>query len=156
MGYLEERERGCIVTPLDEKKFEAEYIRLRREELDKTHPGWTGVRVQGGEAFFKDKEGNYYTLCEEGVGSSKPISEENKYSIEFGIIIGEHRFSYMLSDNYYSIKLSEVYPELLGDPIDLADFIRIFGQRLNSNHREWVSIYKKLGGQPILIKQEVK
>lgn len=153
MGYLEERERGCLVTPVDERKFEEAYLKDGRDFLDKEHPGWEGISLIGGEAFFQDEVGNFYNICEEGVGSNKPISRDNKCSIEFGVKIKGNRFSYML--NRYSVKLSKVPKELLGEPIDLADFIRVFGQRLNSNHSLWVSFYKKVGGHPISIKQEL-
>ena len=80
-----------------------------------------------------------FMLLNEGVGSRTPISKEHPYRIEFW---GrkEHKGAILVSGfPVTAIELTDA--ELLEVPVkktvNLAEFIRVFGHRLDENYEEW-------------------
>ena len=82
-----------------------------------------------------------YALCSEGVGSKVPVSEESPLEIEF-----YKKFEGGIS-LYPSMKQSmsdeKIVEYLTGEKKNLADFIRVFGTRLEDNYSSWRSFFER-------------
>ena len=79
-----------------------------------------------------------YGLCSEGVGSDKPITKENPMTLSFyshkeqsdGVLGGSSMFP-VVSLSMYGDALEK---HIGNEKVNLADFIRSFGSRLESNY----------------------
>lgn len=77
-----------------------------------------------------------YAMCTEGVGSRIPITEETPLELEFykkyeGGIAMYPSMKHTMSD-------TKVVDYLTGEKKNLADFIRVFGARLEDNYISWL------------------
>ena len=82
-----------------------------------------------------------YALCSEGVGSRVPVSEESPLEIEFykkfeGGISLYPSMKHTMSDK-------KIVEYLTGEKKNLADFIRVFGARLEDNYSSWRSFFER-------------
>jgi len=71
----------------------------------------------------------------------QPVAQKDKYGLETALAMRESDGAYFLVnyegvgyqiDGNEKVKLDEI-----GEPVDLADWIRTFGDRLDSNHWHW-------------------
>lgn len=84
----------------------------------------------------------HFILCDEGVGSTKPL-EEDGYRIDlytqapngFGIL----PIARMVLD------VEEMKKALTEEVVPLHEFIRVFGGRLEANYREWSRFFARPG-----------
>lgn len=81
-----------------------------------------------------------YALNHEGVGSNEPISKANPFIMEFyGVFdAGNGKESYELMPSL-TMKFDDIHLTEFesGQKVNLADFIRRFGSRLEDNFNEW-------------------
>jgi hypothetical protein len=136
---MSEREKGCMVTRLNKEGFIDCTIEDIAYSSGKTKESLVGLRPMYDWAFFKDWNGYTFAVCSEGVGSKKPVSKLFPLRIEY--ISGDEIGTTILTT------IPEVY---LGQMVDLADFIRTFGSRLDSNHWEWFKFYKSNNCYPLV------
>lgn len=154
-----ERSRGVILSVLDVSALEAEALAFRQ----KTHPDCYEARIYGGNiAVANSKEtGHLYTICTEGVGPDGGVSNDDPLFIEFHgsyyvreestledllgrpvpgeIKPGSHTFDCMpFASTTLTSDEIRVLPIL--EEVDLADFIRSFGARLENNFWAWFKV----------------
>jgi hypothetical protein len=71
----------------------------------------------------------------------QPIAQKDKYGLETALAVRESdgaNFLVNFEGVGYSIPGTEaVKLDAIGEPVDLADWIRTFGARLDSNHWHW-------------------
>lgn len=88
---------------------------------------------------FVETPRGIFALCSEGVGPSTPITETDKYIIEFypEHFKDGHGFISMMPQCSMKLGPAELKELANGDHINLADFIRSFGGRLDDNYENW-------------------
>lgn len=143
---------------LDMSALEADALEFRQ----KTHPDCYEARIYGGKiAMKKSVNGHLYTVCTEGVGPDGGVSNDDPLFIEFHgsyhvreeskfddllgrnvpgeIISGSHTFDFM---PFASCTLTpeELRSFPVAEEVDLADFIRSFGARLEGNFWAWFKV----------------
>lgn len=119
----DERQRGVILHVIDFSRVLAEVPR----EDDQT------VDVGFGPYAMIEKDGLLYVVCNEGVGWEVTDTEPLQVDL------------YVTSPGYLAIMPSfrarltpeEVRAAATGGPVDLADHVRRFGARLESNFSMW-------------------
>jgi hypothetical protein len=77
-----------------------------------------------------------FALCAEGVGSKHPVSEKNPLEISFYFACGK---SFEILPRL-SMKLKDFGEIPIEKEINLAEFIRSFGTRLEHNYKVWKHI----------------
>lgn len=159
MPYHDERTRGVILKVLDMSALEAQALEFRQ----KTHPDCYEARIYGGKTAVIENRGVLWTICTEGVGY--PISGDDKFEAQFHgsyhvreesqmedllgrnvpgpIKSGSHTFDMMPFGSVELTKdeLLDNYPVV--EEVDLADFVRTFGNRLEDNFWEFFRLLSK-------------
>ena len=140
--YSEDRARGITVQVLDMSALELQALNFRKI----SRPECYEARIHGGEvAIHKSKNGHLYSICTEGVGqivsADEPIElnfhgSYHVYNEDGEINPNSHTFDMF---PFASIELDneelKSYP--VKEEVDLADFVRTFGARLESNFWLW-------------------
>lgn len=124
MGRYEDRTFGTICHALHPEKTTA-FIK-QRLELDETSD------IKAEVMLVVNGENGLATLCDEGVGWY--ADSEGKLPINFWGKNG--------SGGYIDITPEELLPLISDTTMDLADFVRIFGDRLESNLYIWQNYAK--------------
>lgn len=123
-----ERSSNVMVTVFDGKKIGAA---AKKELGDKLKPEAT-LSTQYTYGYVKTKKGTF-VLCSEGVGDSTPIEKEAS-------IIELARSDIMCIGPSFEVKVNaknlHEFP-VLSEKVNLANFIRSFGSRLESNFETW-------------------
>lgn len=161
MRGKDERARGVIVKVLDLSALEAQALEFRQ----KTHEDCYQARVFASpHAVVEAKDGTLWTICVEGV--MYPLTEDQGFEAQFHgsyylrdestvedllgrnvpgeIVPTKHTFDMMpfASVDISKEDLLQEYP--VKEEMDLADFIRTFGSRLESNFWTAYDILTKL------------
>ena len=116
---------------------------VNAQEVEKGQPLSTDCKPMNSHGFIETDDG-VYVLCSEGVGSRHPISEEHPYELDFFTervdednpgtrfmgIMPSCTIKLMTNDMLYGYDNGETTP--------LHDFIRTFGDRLETNYHNWV------------------
>ena len=113
-----ERIRGNVVHLLDAEKT-TKFLQTRLDNTEITYDPMVVVNGDKGVA----------TVCTEGVGwfiDDKGLLPVNYHVGQFG-------------SGYIDITPEELMPLISNETVDLADFIRSFGDRLENNFYSWVS-----------------
>ena len=136
MSRFSERSRGITLQVRDMSDLEAEARAFRQ----RTNPACYEAKVQWGPWATVTKNGRLYAICSEGVGYE--VSDAEPFEAEFTGRYStpdepnRHLFDVM---SFATVELTPA--ELIGYPVtkevDLADFIRTFGDRLESNFWSW-------------------
>lgn len=107
-------------------------------------------------AIFLASNGDKYAISDEGVGPSKPITEDNP--IQVSVIVykpqedqtGSKPDTTLWSTEFMSFTW---WPDLQDtwddDTVNLADWIRTFGRRLEDNYRTWDKALSPLVGKEV-------
>ena len=131
-----ERTRGVTLRLLDLSDIEESALERYNQHLAIDGKEPVDRMSVGSEPFaVAEKDGTMYVVCNEGVGWE--ITDEDPLEIDlyshkgnsFGI------FPVMSA----SLKPEEVRNRTTATEVDLADHIRTFGARLESNFNEWYS-----------------
>ena len=89
---------------------------------------------------FVETPKGLYALCEEGVGDG-PITKGHKYNVDFypggHDESGKGRWFSMMPQCTIKLDPDELKALAEGEPVNLADFIRVFGHRLDQNYEDW-------------------
>ena len=112
-----ERIRGTIVHTLDPEKT-VKFLQAKLNNTEITYDPMVVVRGDKGIA----------TVCTEGVGwfiDDKGLLPVNYHVGQYG-------------GGYLDITPEELMPLISNETVDLADFIRSFGDRLENNFYSWV------------------
>ena len=83
-----------------------------------------------------------YALCEEGVGNANPITEGNKYEVDFYAKTKDG--GYCLPAVIASLNVDELKQLATPQRVNLADFIRTSGARLESNYTQWRKVLEPM------------
>lgn len=134
------RESNVVVKVLDLSKLEQEaFDYLKRKNIEESYTrcesrfNWGIVETSNG----------LYALCDEGVGPGKPITEEHPLFLEFH---GKSDQSFSLFPIVGSSVNDKELKELpVKEEKNLANFIRTFGSRLETNFNEWNSTLENAG-----------
>lgn len=153
----DERTRGVMLKVLDMSALEAQALEFRQ----KTHPDCYEAKL--GKVAVVEHNGTLWTICTEGVGY--PIDEDNKFEAQFHgsyhvreesieedllgrnvpgeIAVNKHTFDMMpfASVEMTREELLDNYPVI--EEVDLADFVRTFGSRLEFNFWEFHRLLSK-------------
>lgn len=137
------RERGVIVQVVDLTDLlaqaKASLIKQgKATDADKVSTAFT-------QAIATDQAGNHYLLCSEGVGwEAQDIDGVPTFTLDL----------YVESAGYIAIMASATLriaaDDLLDEPtteVDLADFVRVFGGRLEDNFWIWHRTLTRKGGK---------
>lgn len=126
------RTRGITVQRLDLTALKAQALTF----LQQSKPDVTGVMLSPGNlAIATTPSGKTFVVCDEGVGweisADKPVvidvsaSRENSFDL--------------LPSAAFTLREQEIADLPRGEEVDLADFIRAFGARLESNFHIWAN-----------------
>lgn len=99
---------------------------------------WTDTSIPYRWGYVETPAG-VYALCDEGVGSTDPVTPETRLEIDvYGRREAGHKLMFSMSP-FCTISLNE--EELRALPVtgeeNLAEFIRTFGDRLELNYAGW-------------------
>lgn len=140
-----ERSRGVIVSVLDLSALEAEALEFRKQ----SQPDCYEVHIYGGKIAMKEsKNGHLYTVCIEGVGPETGVTFDDPLYVEFhGSYyerdentgeINPHRHTFdAVPFASCTLDPDELRSYPIKEEVDLADFIRTFGARLEDNFWMW-------------------
>lgn len=82
-----------------------------------------------------------YALCTEGVGNSRPITDEEPLDVDVYVSKskddGEKQFISMYPSASLKLGPEELRSYASGDKVPLHDWIRSFGARLEANYSGW-------------------
>lgn len=130
---VERTKTSVTVKVIDTTSLESEAVKFLREagkNVDK-------VEVIGKIGYIQTPKGIYVIDCE-GIGSLNPITAENAYVMEFWETATKDNET-MTCEPSCEHRMSD--KEILTLPVtreeNLADFIRVFGPRLERNYRDW-------------------
>lgn len=130
-----ERPRGVTVQVLDMTSLIKQATDYRR----KTNPNVTSVSIYGGPWAIAEKDGKLYAVCHEGVGYT--VDDEDPLVVEFHGSYSTDKPGTTTFDCVPFASASLTPADLREFPVsqeaDLADFVRVFGARLESNFFEW-------------------
>lgn len=141
MGRFSERARGVTVQVLDLEDMKDQAVQFRKE----TEPECVNASVYGGEwAVAQTKSGDLMVLCTEGVAYF--VTDDDPMEFEFhGQYKDEEDSSVTRFDMFPFASTTLTAEELVLYPtkeeVDLADFVRRFGDRLENNF--W-TLFKEL------------
>lgn len=125
------RERGTVVRLLDLSTYEAEALEFGNAHRDDAKDPWTQARVdQAPMALGVDLKGTAYLIGTEGVGW--PLGDDN----EFAVYLSTETSFQMVPTVAFTLTREQVL-DALGDEVDLADHVRVFGGRLEDNFNVW-------------------
>jgi len=143
------------VTVLDLSDVEAEalaYLRAHAQtdiDLGKDDVQMPSkVRVGEKTGVVETPDGSLYAFGTEGVGSSTPISDENPLVLDVYITGYEERgdgFISMFPSAQSKLTAEQVRERMTDEKTNLADFIRTFGSRLDSNYESWRKLLAREG-----------
>lgn len=96
--------------------------------------------------YVKTKKG-IFVLCSEGVGSSKPITEKNRFEVQVYSVkdLGGGRKSMpMFPDMVFNLGEKSILSLPIEKQVPLHEFIRVFGSRLECNYAAWERHFQKV------------
>ena len=142
-----ERTSTVTVELLDMKNLEAlALIKANNNARTELHPLvlWDRVRAYGGQlAKGTNKDGSVFILNTEGVGNSEPLTDDDEKKgtmVDFHgdrhNTVGAHETS-MFPVCTAELRLKDINEMEVTGTANLADFIRQFGSRLESNFDLW-------------------
>jgi hypothetical protein len=123
------RATGILVTPLDLTADMDEALTAYKAANPDTE--MTEARTEDGWALACTPDGTEYLVCSEGVGY--PLAPANDFDVWLS---SEHSFQVTPAMSL-QLTAEEVHERATGEPVDLADHIRVFGQRLEDNFWLW-------------------
>lgn len=140
MRHERKRESNVVVEVLDLSDVKSRALTYANDRLDDGDELWDKVSTYGGDygrAF--DSDGNMFVLNTEGVGGSKPVSKEHPVFIEFHASreTDEGTVGTMLPVATAEMRDTDFADTPVVKEVNLADFIRSFGARLESNFDSW-------------------
>ena len=143
MGRDRNRVSDVIVEVFDLSDIKRRALDYANDRLDDGVEPWDKVRTYGGDygrAF--DPVGNMFILNTEGVGGSKPVSKEHPVFIEFHASreTGEGRCGSVLPVATAEMQDSDFADVPISGKVNLTEFIRSFGSRLEHNFYSWHSV----------------
>lgn len=123
------------ITVLDLSALEVEaFKQLPKEE----YPKATRCRVGSKPHGIVETPKGVYALCNEGVGNG-PITDDDKYEID---LYAEYDGGgWCMPVMSAKVNAEELKKLATAEKVNLADFIRQFGARLEANYHNW---YKEL------------
>jgi len=128
-----------MVTILDLSPLESEALKM----LDKKRfPEATSMEVGFTPHGFVETPQGLYALCQEGVGNANPITESNKYEVDF--YARYENGGYCFPAVTGCLDADELRQYATTEKVNLADFIRKFGARLESNYDQWRQTLEKV------------
>jgi len=116
---------------------------VNAQEDEQGQPKSTDCKPINSYGFIETEDGAY-VICSEGVGNSSPISEENPYELHFYTervdedVPGKRFIGIVPSCNVPIKSTDMLYGYATGETTPLHDFIRTFGDRLETNYHNWV------------------
>jgi len=135
------------LTTLDLSKFEGEALEyLRAHAKTDVDLGKQDVKMPEAVRFTEawgavETVRGLYALCTEGVGPDHALTDERQLSIDVFVDRyegdGDQRFISMFPACVLKLKPEQVREAMTGPEVALADFIRSFGARLESNYEQW-------------------
>lgn len=132
-----------MVTPLDLSAVEAEaaaYLTKHREVDGKS--AVTKVTTNHTWGVVETPQG-LFALCSEGVGPDDPITDEKPLRVEMWVRAyadkGEDTFISIFPEVASKLGPEELRGYATDERVNLADFIRTFGARLDGNYSMWRS-----------------
>ena len=133
-----ERPRGVHVKVLDLTQVEDEALKFVRSGNSNT----INAKIFGGPWAIAQKNNKIFAVCEEGVGPENGLDADDP--IEFDIhgeysVDGEtHQITFdMFPVASVKMNAGDLLTLPVKEEVDLADFIRKFGSRLESNFYLW-------------------
>jgi len=144
VNRLNRKPSNLVVQLLDFSPLHIKALEyVNAQEVEKGQPLSTACKPMNSYGFIETDDG-VYVLCSEGVGSSHPISEEHPYELDFFTERIDKddpskRFIGIMPSCTIRLMTNDMlYGHATGDTVPLHDFIRTFGDRLETNYYNWV------------------
>jgi hypothetical protein len=126
---------SSLIKTLMEKQRE-----LDKAEVNNETGTLTGMIFEGSQWGYIETPRGIYALCIEGVGPHMPITETRHVEIciypEYEDDMGRKTMT-IIPTLRARLKLSELLALPVVETKNLADFIRVFGSRLEENYETW-------------------
>lgn len=134
---FKERDRGVLLRKLDFDRLQEQLTaQVRRAEEALGDPAWEEVTVLLGTppyAIGESLSGRMYVICEEGVGWE--VADDIPLPVDVYV---SHGSRVALFPKYQvNVPLAEIMEVRTDEIVDLADLVRVFGRRLESNFWLW-------------------
>lgn len=125
------------VDALDYLRREAQVAR-EHGQPDKQMP----EKVRAGEAWgVVETSHGLYALCTEGVGPGHPITDDDPLLVDIFVERheedGDKTFIAMFPSCQARLKPEDLREKMTGEKVNLAEYVRTFGARLESNYESW-------------------
>lgn len=142
MARTERKTTDAEVTLLDLSEVEACALTFLREKAERDGTDMpSSVKVGYRWGCFGCPDGSLYALCDEGVGTAKPITDDDPLVVDVYVdgYEGQKSGSFISIFPAASVNLGpdRVRQYRTGERVNLAEFIRTFGARLDSNYESW-------------------
>lgn len=129
---MTERERGVLLRRLDIARLEAK-VRAEATESGELQDVERFTVSAGYGYAIAEHNGTLYALCSEGVGW--PVSDDAPLHVD--LYLHEPDTMHLLPRWAVLLSPDEVRALATDEQVDLADFVRRFGARLESNFYLW-------------------
>jgi hypothetical protein len=140
MGAYKARATGVTVKVLDLSELHD----MALERFQQNKPDMKKIRTERLGLIANDFDGRYYVISDEGVGGE--ITDTEPYAIELwdNTDYGTGTFDWlsMMPIGSYKLRLTDAL-ELPGETVDLSQFVRSFGARLEGNFWLWYETVTK-------------
>jgi len=139
------RQRGAIATVLDPETL----LHAGRAALADQYPDYDPARLEkclAPQMLLPVDRGEAAVVNTEGVGGIS--REDGTVNVWFGYRLGFERFP-------ISISLEALAAAVTEEHIDIADGIRVFGARLDTNHALWFRRYDKESKKVLVVADEL-
>jgi hypothetical protein len=134
---MKDRKSKVVVKVLDLSTIEKDIVNTLKKRDDR----YTKAVPDQIYGIVETKEGTYI-LGDEGVGPNYPLTKEKPIEI---LWYGATEDSYdMLPCAKTTVDIDDIKQCPIKEEKNLASFIRVFGQRLQSNFRQWNSFLEPI------------
>ena len=130
------------VTTIQAEGLEAQALAFRR----KSDSTVTGMRLGFASHGFVETPKGIFAFCSEGVGRALPITDSAPYELEFYAEWPGDEPGLTSQEAIPSVTIALTPAELrerAGKQVNLGEFIRTFGARLDGNYAAWKTALEK-------------
>lgn len=132
---MNDRKRGIVLHRLDWDALSKAAVRHLTAAFPEAE--WVKARPEWEYVIAETTDGETYVICSEGVGWKVTYSEPFTMYVAPSWREGRKTVGGMTAETPVFLYLNEVRKMISTDTVDLADFVREFGSRLENNFWLW-------------------
>ena len=135
---------GIMVNLISVERLEAKALSFAREH---GFPDATECNAGFTPHGFVEMPKGLYALSSEGIGPGDPITEDNPYKVPFYARTKTEKGwkGSCFPACYEALSPGDLWGLATGEKVNLADFIRAFGARLEGNYEAWREVLETAG-----------